>query len=158
MKRKLAMTLGVVSLGAASILVTVSSAGAATVGEHTATAQQKAVYNLSHPAVVSKAAKLNELKKLTSAASSAHDQDAASKSGPMVMYVASPHGAPLYAKPDSHSKRFGIAPQSTREEIQCQTTKTPSGARWFKLYNNYPDTWVWSGHFISSVHHPKDCW
>lgn len=67
------------------------------------------------------------------------------------------HGAPVYAEPRDSSKRYGVEPYGTTLRIQCSTTKTPSGNRWFRIYDSQPTAWVWSGHFQSLVHPPKEC-
>ncbi|MEU6282586.1 hypothetical protein [Streptomyces sp. NPDC047028] len=67
------------------------------------------------------------------------------------------HGAPIYAKPTSSSKRYHVDKYETVERIQCSTIKTPSGARWFRIYDSQPTAWVWSGHFMSLAHPPKEC-
>ncbi|MCX5451502.1 MULTISPECIES: hypothetical protein [Streptomyces] len=74
------------------------------------------------------------------------------------MVVASVHGAPIYAKPSSDAHRFRTYRQGTPVRIQCQTTKTPSGRLWYRLYNSMPTSWVHSGHFASPVHPPKECY
>ncbi|TVZ99335.1 hypothetical protein [Streptomyces sp. BK340] len=67
------------------------------------------------------------------------------------------HGAPTYAKPTDSSTRYRVEPFKTTLRIQCSTTKTPSGERWFRIYDSQPTAWVWSGHFMSLVHPPKEC-
>lgn len=67
------------------------------------------------------------------------------------------HGAPIYAQPTSSSQRFRTARFEETLRIQCSTRHTPSGALWFRLYNNKPTAWVYSGHFESLVHNPKEC-
>lgn len=71
--------------------------------------------------------------------------------------VASPNGAPIYAKPTSSSTRYGKEPYKAKLRIQCSTTKTPSGNLWFRIYDSQPTAWVWSGHFPSLVKNPKEC-
>ncbi|QHC23626.1 SH3 domain-containing protein [Streptomyces sp. GS7] len=66
---------------------------------------------------------------------------------------------PEYAKPDSSSHRYDVAPAGTPIRIDCETTETPSGYLWYRVADVQPDeTWVWSGHFASPVHPPKSCY
>ncbi|MFE2610426.1 hypothetical protein ACFXDI_45590 [Streptomyces mirabilis] len=65
--------------------------------------------------------------------------------------------SPIYAQPTSSSTRYRTEPRGTTLRIQCSTTKTPSGERWFRIYDSQPTSWVWSGHFPSQVHPPKEC-
>ncbi|MGW3013553.1 hypothetical protein ACWC9R_32705 [Streptomyces sp. NPDC001219] len=74
------------------------------------------------------------------------------------MRVASVHGAPVYAKPSSGAERFRTYRQGTPLRIACQTTRTPSGRLWYRLYDHIPTSWVHSGHFISVVNPPKECY
>ncbi|MEU4152320.1 SH3 domain-containing protein [Streptomyces sp. NPDC026659] len=67
------------------------------------------------------------------------------------------HGAPVYAQPTSSSTRYRVEKAGTTLRIQCSTTKTPSGALWFRIYDSQPTGWVYSGHFQSLVHPPKEC-
>ncbi|WP_328316985.1 hypothetical protein [Streptomyces sp. NBC_00388] len=67
------------------------------------------------------------------------------------------HGAPIYAQPVSSSKKYRTDKYKTVERIECSTTKTASGARWFRIYDSQPTAWVYSGHFESLVHPPKEC-
>ncbi|MEU8684189.1 SH3 domain-containing protein [Streptomyces sp. NPDC048611] len=74
------------------------------------------------------------------------------------MAVASVHGASVYAGPSSDARKFRKYPLGTALKIQCQTTKTPSGRLWYRLYNHIPTSWVHSSHFASPVHPPKECY
>ncbi|AZS73617.1 hypothetical protein DDE74_24060 [Streptomyces lydicus] len=74
------------------------------------------------------------------------------------MMVASIHGARVYAKPSSDAREFTRYRYNTALKIACQTTKTPSGRLWYRLYNHMPTSWVHSGHFASPVHPPKECY
>lgn len=66
-------------------------------------------------------------------------------------------GAPIYAQPTSSSHKFRTVAFNTTLRIQCSTRHTPSGALWFRLYDSMPTAWVYSGHFMSLVHNPKEC-
>ncbi|MFD4505228.1 hypothetical protein [Streptomyces sp. NPDC058457] len=65
--------------------------------------------------------------------------------------------APIYAQPTSSSTRYRVEPRGTTLRIACSTTDTPSGERWFRIYDSLPVSWVWSGHFQSLVNPPKAC-
>ncbi|MGX1565606.1 hypothetical protein [Streptomyces sp. NPDC055506] len=75
----------------------------------------------------------------------------------VTLSVLNPDGAPVYAKPDSSSERYRVDKAGTKERIQCSTTTTPSGARWFRTYDSHPVGWIWSGHFASLENPPKEC-
>ncbi|MEU4036889.1 MULTISPECIES: hypothetical protein [Streptomyces] len=94
---------------------------------------------------------------LAGLACAAQAQEASAAPAFVNLTVLDTHGAPLYAQPTSSSHKFRTVPFKTTLEIQCSTTKTPSGALWFRLYNSKPTTWVYSGHFESLVHPPKEC-
>ncbi|MEV6019744.1 hypothetical protein ACFYXJ_18895 [Streptomyces sp. NPDC002667] len=87
---------------------------------------------------------------------SAEAQDVAA-AAPAYVNLAPMETAPVYAQPTSSSTRFHSVARGTTLRIQCSTTKTPSGERWFRIYDSKPTSWVWSGHFMSLVHPPKEC-
>ncbi|MEV6837406.1 hypothetical protein AB0N17_23385 [Streptomyces sp. NPDC051133] len=68
------------------------------------------------------------------------------------------HGAPIYSEPRDSSHRSHVEPYKATLRIACSTSKTPSGALWFRIYDSQPPAWVWSGHFQSLVHPPKECY
>ncbi|WP_458243210.1 hypothetical protein [Streptomyces sp. MAI_2237] len=107
--------------------------------------------------VLRKTAVLGAALALAGITATAQAQEASAAPAYVNLTVLDIHGAPLYAKPTSSSTRFRTEPFKTTLRIQCSTTKTPSGALWFRLYNSKPQTWVWSGHFESLVHNPKEC-
>ncbi|MFG2792353.1 hypothetical protein [Streptomyces sp. NPDC048419] len=88
-------------------------------------------------------------------ATSAQAREAAA--APAFVNLTTAESAPLYAQPTSSSTRYRVEPRGTTLRIACSTTHTPSGERWFRLYNAKPTSWVWSGHFPSLVHPPKAC-
>jgi len=90
-------------------------------------------------------------------ASSAQAQEATAAAAPEFVNLTTLESAPLYAKPTSSSTKYRTEPRGTTLRIQCSTTTTPSGARWFRIYNSQPTAWVWSGHFQSLVNPPKEC-
>ncbi|GAA4333775.1 hypothetical protein GCM10023086_65260 [Streptomyces venetus] len=92
----------------------------------------------------------------TASAAQAKDSAAAAPAY-VTLSVLSPGGAPVYAEPSSSSHRYRVDRAGTKERIQCSTTKTPSGNMWFRIYDSHPVGWVWSGHFASQVHPPKEC-
>lgn len=65
--------------------------------------------------------------------------------------------APIYTQPTSSSTRTRVEPAGTTLRIACSTTDTPSGERWFRIYDSQPTAWVWSGHFMSLANPPKAC-
>jgi hypothetical protein len=94
---------------------------------------------------------------LAGLASVAQAQAASAAPAYVNLTVLDRHGAPVYAEPRDSSKRYGVEKYGTTLRIACSTTKTPSGARWFRIYDSQPTAWVWSGHFMSLVHPPKEC-
>ncbi|MEH0422522.1 SH3 domain-containing protein [Streptomyces sp. B21-083] len=94
---------------------------------------------------------------LAGIASVATVQEASAAPAFVSLTVLDTHGAPIYSQPTSSSTRYRVVPFKTTLQIQCSTTKTPSGARWFRIYDSQPTAWVWSGHFESLVHPPKEC-
>ncbi|MFJ9866401.1 hypothetical protein [Streptomyces sp. NPDC101165] len=94
---------------------------------------------------------------LAGLASVAQAQEASAAPAFVNLTVLDTHGAPTYAQPTDSSRRFRVEPFKTTLRIQCSTTRTPSGARWFRIYDSQPTAWVWSGHFMSLVHPPKEC-
>ncbi|MFF5845928.1 hypothetical protein ACIP4T_29645 [Streptomyces massasporeus] len=107
--------------------------------------------------VLRKSAVLGAALALAGVTATVQAQEASAAPAYVNLTVASPGGAPIYAKPTSSSTRYGKEPYKTTLRIQCSTTKTPSGARWFRIYDSQPTAWVWSGHFPSLVHNPKEC-
>ncbi|MCT9011520.1 hypothetical protein ACWGKW_42905 [Streptomyces sp. NPDC054766] len=89
-------------------------------------------------------------------ATSAEAQEAKA-AAPAYVNLTTAESSPIYAQPTSSSTRFRTEPRGTTLRIQCSTTKTPSGERWFRIYDSKPTSWVWSAHFPSLVHPPKEC-
>ncbi|MEW1775845.1 hypothetical protein [Streptomyces sp. NPDC086777] len=94
---------------------------------------------------------------LAGLATVAQAQEASAAPAFVNLTVLDTHGAPIYAQPTSSSTRYRVDAFKTVERIQCSTTKTPSGERWFRIYDSQPTAWVWSGHFASLVNPPKEC-
>ncbi|MFD5757560.1 hypothetical protein ACFWIZ_20690 [Streptomyces sp. NPDC127044] len=90
-------------------------------------------------------------------ATSAEAQEATAAAAPAFVNLTTAESSPIYAQPTSSSTRYRTEPHGTTLRIQCSTTKTPSGERWFRIYDSQPTSWVWSGHFPSQVHPPKEC-
>ncbi|SEQ43859.1 hypothetical protein SAMN04487983_100586 [Streptomyces sp. yr375] len=90
-------------------------------------------------------------------ATSAEAREAAPAAAPAYVNLTTLESAPIYSQPVSSSTRYRTEPRGTTLRIQCSTTKTPSGNMWFRLYDSQPTSWVWSGHFQSLVHPPKEC-
>ncbi|MEU6251768.1 hypothetical protein [Streptomyces sp. NPDC047043] len=84
-------------------------------------------------------------------------QAQAASAAPAFVNLTTAESAPIYTKPTSSSTRTRTEPRGTTLRIACSTTDTPSGAMWFRIYDSQPAAWVWSGHFPSQVHPPKEC-
>ncbi|MFI1163804.1 hypothetical protein ACH4UM_09340 [Streptomyces sp. NPDC020801] len=94
---------------------------------------------------------------LAGLASIAQAQEASAAPAFVNLTVLDVHGAPIYAQPTDSSHRYRVDRFKTVERIQCSTRKTPSGALWFRIYDSQPTAWVYSGHFESLAHPPKEC-
>ncbi|WP_416967182.1 SH3 domain-containing protein [Streptomyces sp. 4F14] len=76
---------------------------------------------------------------------------------PAFVNLTTAEASPIYSQPSSSSTRYRTEPRGTTLRIQCSTTQTPSGNLWYRIYDSQPTAWVWSGHFPSLVHPPKEC-
>ncbi|MGY4736947.1 SH3 domain-containing protein [Streptomyces sp. ATMOS53] len=90
-------------------------------------------------------------------ATSAQAQEASAAAAPAFVNLTTAESSPIYSEPSSSSTRYRTEPRGTTLRIQCSTTKTPSGNLWYRIYDSQPTAWVWSGHFPSQVHRPKEC-
>ncbi|MGI5454044.1 hypothetical protein ACQEWB_12875 [Streptomyces sp. CA-249302] len=84
-------------------------------------------------------------------------QAQAASAAPAFVNLTTAEASPIYAKPTSSSTKYRTEPRGTTLKIACSTTNTPSGERWFRIYDSQPVAWVWSGHFPSQVNPPKAC-
>ncbi|MGW0960554.1 SH3 domain-containing protein [Streptomyces gelaticus] len=91
---------------------------------------------------------------LTTTSASAQAQVAAA---PAYIKLTALETTPIYAGPSSSSSKIRTVRAGTTLSIACQTTKTPSGRLWYRLYNHTPKQWAWAGHFESPFTPPKEC-